>query len=178
MKSIKKAIIIVILIGLGIYGFNYLNLKMPSSKITNADERNSGISYDVHYDYHIMPSVLIYNLKKISVDKAAADVFRVFLQTSSALKEKKFDRVELAYKGKTKFMIRGDYFAEIGQEFGEQNPMFTIRTFPENLNNLNGESAYSEWSGGVLSVVGKQMEDFNDFTAKWYMDELIKQNTD
>lgn len=177
MKVIIKLLIIAVLISVSIYGFNYLSLKMPANEITNVDERNNGIIYDVHYNYHIVSSTLIYNLKNIPADKAPADVFRVFIQTSSALKDKNFDKVELAYKGKTKFVIKGDYFAKIGQEFGEQNPVFTIRTFPENLINLNGEPSYSKWSGGVLGVVGKQMEDFNDFTSKWYVDDMLMENT-
>lgn len=50
-----------------------------------------------------------------------ADVFRVLLQYAQRIQSKRFDTVQLAYKGKTKFLLDGDYF---------QNPVYTMRTFP------------------------------------------------
>ena len=32
--------------------------------------------------------------------------------------------------------------------------------------------AYPEWTGGLLGVAGKQIEDFNDFHMKWYLEDL------
>jgi len=59
-------------------------------------------------------------------------------------------------------------------EYESQNPVYTIRTFPENLYTIDGKNVYGEWTGGLLGVVTKQMEDFNDFHKKWYIDEMTK----
>lgn len=166
----KKIIIIIVI---GVYIFNYVTLTLPTDSKINEDNRNEGISIDVHYKYYVLFNTLEYNLKNVPTDKAAADVFRVFLQTASTLKDKKFKKVELSYKGTTKFILIGDYFKQLGSEFGEQNPIYTMRTFPENLYNINGEASYSKWEGGMLGVLNKQMEDFNDFNKKWYLDDLI-----
>jgi len=37
--------------------------------------------------------------------------------------------------------------------------------------NPGGSRAYSGWIGGVLGVLEKQMEDFNDFHKKWYSEQ-------
>ena len=170
-KIIWIVIALVIVIG-GIYLFNYLTLIQPVLKTINSDNRNSGIEIELHYKNYVIPSDVVFNLKKVSGDKAVADVFRVLLQTTSALKDKEFKTVELAYKGKSKFKLKGLYFKKLGEEFETQNPVYTMRTFPENLLDMNGQPAYSEWSGGLLGVLNKQMEDFTDFNKKWYMEDL------
>lgn len=174
-ENMKKIIWIVIafaiLIG-GFYLFNYLTLKQPVLTKIDSDSRNFGIEVDLHYKNYVIPNVLVFNLKNVSNDKAVADVFRVLLQATSELKEKDFETVELAFKGTTKFKLKGSYFKELGDEYETQNPVYTMRTFPENLMDLKGQPAYSEWTGGLLGVLNKQMEDFNDFNRKWYLEDL------
>ncbi len=172
MKKIIWIIIAFAFLTGGIYLFNYLTLIQPVQERIDSDNRNSGIEIDLHYRNYIIPNVLVFNLKNVSNDKAAADVFRVLLQTTSALNEKDFESIELAFKGTSKFKLKGSYFKELGKEYETQNPVYTMRTFPENLNDMKGQAAYSEWTGGLLGVLNKQMEDFNDFNKKWYLDEL------
>jgi len=176
MKKIVWIVIaLVVLIG-GVYLFNYLTLTQPVLKTIDSDSRNSGIGIDLHYKNYIIPNVLVFNLKNVSNDKAVADVFRVLLQTTSALKEKNFETIELAFKGTSKFKLKGSYFKELGKEYETQNPVYTMRTLPENLFDMKGQAAYSEWTGGLLGVLNKQMEDFNDFNKKWYLEELSMRN--
>lgn len=174
MKKIIRPVLIIIFILIAIYSYNYVSLQMPSNNITSEDSRNQGINFETHYEYYVNTSTLIFNLKNIPLDKAPADIFRTFLQTSSALKDKNFKEIKLAYKGKVKFILKGNYFSTLGNEFGTQNPMYTIRTIPQNLYSLDGTSVYSEWSGGMLGVLGKQMDDFNDFMKEWCLNELIE----
>jgi len=47
-----------------------------------------------------------------------------------------------------------------------------MRTFPENLLKPDGSRAYQTWTGGLLGVVGKQVEDFNDFHRQWWLGDL------
>jgi hypothetical protein len=175
MKKIFWIIGTVGIIALGIYMFNFFTIIKPTMNKINEDNRNIGISLDVHYKFYVIPNTLEINLKNVPSEKAMADVFRVFLQTSSALKDKNFDRVELKYKGTLKFFLNGDYYKQIGSEFEEQNPVYTMRTLPENLYNPNGEPSYSKWEGGMFGVLSKQMEDFNDFNRKWYMEEMTNE---
>ena len=60
----------------------------------------------------------------------------------------------------------------LGEEFGEQNPVYTIRTFPEHLSRPDGAQAFSTWTGGILGVLSKQMDDFNKFNKEWYIEDL------
>lgn len=174
-KIIWIVSVLTIILG-GIYFCNYVTLTKPVMEIIDSDNRNKGIEIDLHYKNYILPNILIFNLKNVADDKAIADVFRVFLQTTSGLKEREFENIELAFKGKSKFKIGGKYFRQLGEEYENQNPVYTMRTFPEHILNIQGQSIYSEWTGGLLGVLNKQMEDFNDFHKKWYLDDLSNSN--
>jgi hypothetical protein len=159
-------------IGSGLtYWANYANLQSEMDRVIQGDNRNSGVQVSVHYGNYVDSSILIYDLEGIS-SNSMADVFRVFLQFASAIKNKRFTTVELAFKEQTKFKLDGAYFQKLGEEYSYQNPIYTMRTFPENLLNSDGSRAYSQWEGGWLGVTEKQMEDFTDFHKKWYLNDL------
>ncbi len=143
------------------------------NRVINDDPRNNGIKVSVHYSWYVNPSVLVYNLKSVSSDKSPADVFRAFLQFAEEVSDKNFKEVILAFRGKPKFKMDGDYFQEIGKEYSWQNPIYTVRTFPEHLTKPDGSRAYDVWTGGLLGVLGKQMDDQNDFHRKWYIDDML-----
>lgn len=172
MKSIKWLLGIIGLIILFSFLWNLFVLQIPVNRRIKSDSRNSGISIKVHYKYYINPKTLVFNIKEISGSNSAADVFRTFLTTSAELKDKKFGKVELASKGKIKFYIIGEYFNSIGSEYGDQNVVFTIRTFPKNVYFPSGDLAYSTWTGGLLGVMSKQMDDFNDLCKNWFLNDL------
>lgn len=172
----KKHFLLPILIAVfTIAGCSTLQPKMK--EVIKEDLRNDGIEISVHFKNYVDSSTIIYNLKSISDDKSMADVFRVFLQfaekTYSSSTET--NTLELQFRGKTKFKITGDYFRMLGEEYSWQNPVYTMRTFPENLMNPDGSDAYPEWTGGWLGVMGKQVEDFNDFHKKWWLDDMLEE---
>lgn len=173
----KKIFIILVgcllIIIVGVWAINYYQLQSKMNKVLNQDSRNKGIVVSVHFNKYVIPSVVVYDLKSISKGNSVADVFRAFLQFANAVKDNNFDTIILSYKGKPKFKIKGDYFKKIGKEYSTQNPIYVIRTFPENVLTLKGENAYSKWTGGILGVFKKQMEDFNDFNHKWYSKDML-----
>jgi len=172
MKKISALILTLTVIFISIYGFNYFKLQNIMNDVISNDYRNSGIKVKTNFENFINTDILIYNLTKVGGDKSMADVFRVFLQFAEKTTSSMFDKVIFAYYGKKKFYINGVYYNKLGEEFDFQNPVYTTRTFPENLYNLDGTKPYPGWTGGWIGVVGKQVEDFNDFHKQWYLKEL------
>lgn len=170
-KKIILSLLTLILIVFAIWLWNYLTLQQKMNSVINNDYRNSGVEVSVHYGSYINNNNLIYNLTSISGSNSPVDIFRVFLQFAEKVKNDKFSNVELEYRGKLKFKLSGAYFRELGREYSSQNPIYTMRKFPSNLINPDGTQAYSEWTGGLLGVLNKEMEDFNDFHKKWYMND-------
>jgi hypothetical protein len=147
------------------------SLQANMNTVLKADPRNSGVAVSVQTRSN--QSVLVYDLRAVALTKSMADVFRVFLQFAQTEKSRQFKSVELAFRGHPRFLIDGKYFKELGEEFGTQNPVYTMRTFPENLSKPDGSRAYPTWNGGLIGVVGKQTEDFNDFHRQWWMEDVV-----
>jgi hypothetical protein len=154
----------------GIAAANYVSLGRPLARVLESDGRNTGISASAHFGRYIDTSVLVFDLEGVSPTSAPIDVFRTLLQYAAAVKDKRYSRVELAHRGTTRFVMAGEYFAQLGTEYRQQNPMYTMRTFAEHLYRPDGQRAYGEWSGGIFGVLQKQMEDFSDFHREWYME--------
>lgn len=153
---------------------NYIFVYRHIIDVLNSDARNKGVAVLAHYDHLINPDVLVFDLSDVSEDTAPLDVFRILLQFAAVQKEKDYEVVKIAFRGKTKFWLKGTFFKRLGYEHGSQNPMYTIRTFPENLYRPDGTAAFQTWTGGLLGVLAKQMEDFSDFHKQWYLYDLAK----
>ncbi|MBX3679482.1 MAG: hypothetical protein KF710_04815 [Rhodocyclaceae bacterium] len=163
-------------LGIVVFGINFVTLQKPMSGILDDDPRNNGISVFAHYGMLVDLNELVFDLRGVSGENSAADVSRVLLQYAEALKNKQFGTVILSYKGERKFLLTGKFFHTLGTEYETQNPVYTMRTFPENVYELDGTSAFGTWTGGWLGVVGKQMEDFNEFHKRWYLSAAVGSN--
>jgi len=170
-KFIYTITMFIVFLG-GIYGYNYLSLSKVASDKLKEDSRNLGVDINLHYKYYANTGTLVFNLIKVGEDKSMADVFRVLLQTAYALKEKYFTFIELAFKGESKFILKGEYFKALGREYKTQNPLFTMRTLPENVLDMDEKNVFSKWTGGFLGVYARQMQDFNEFNKMWYLSDI------
>jgi hypothetical protein len=135
---------------------------------TEQDPRNEGVDFASYYRYGILPSEIVLDLWSVGGAKSMADVSRVLLMIASQLKDREFQLVLLAWRGDARFAMKGSYFAELGREFGAQNPVYTLRTMPENMFLLDGRPAFETWTGGLLAVLGQQMEDLKSLHMRWY----------
>lgn len=170
MGSILKRLIAIILLGLaGILTWNYFTAWQPASKALAQDPRNKVTKIAVYHQYLINPSVLVFDLRSISGNASQVDVMRALFQSARALKGNTYDAVILAYEGAPKYKLKGSYFKQVGDEYDWQNPVYATRTFPENTLNLNGSPAFSTWTGGMLGVLGKQLDDLSSLHKEWYL---------
>jgi len=153
----------------GAWAFNYLGANRPLQHVLSTDPRNQPVKASAHFDIWVDTSTLVFDLTGFSGGASRMDVFRVFLQYAEAMKDRRFTKVILAARGKNKFTLDGDYFQTLGKEFSTQNPMYTIRTFPTHLVAMDGSKPFSEYEGGILGVLQKEMEQFTEFSDQWYV---------
>jgi hypothetical protein len=153
----------------GVQGASAEDLNAIADEVINGDPRNTGIDISVSES----GSELHFCVNNIQNTHSPMDVFRTFLQSAVALKDESYTAVNLCFRGEDKFVLAGGDFHVLGEEYGTQNPAYTIRTFPEKLTDMTGQAAYPEHKGGVLYLLRVQMEDFRDMHGKWYMNELL-----
>ncbi len=152
--------------------WNYLSVHRHLATVLDTDPRNKGISAFAHYDLFLQPNTLVFDLRSVSNTNSQADVFRVLLQFAATQKDKEYSTIELRYRGRTKFLLKGYYFRRLGLEYNTQNPVYTMRTLPENVYRPDGTTRFGTWTGGLIGVLGKQMEDFSEFHKQWYINDL------
>ena len=156
-----------------VFGLNYLALDMGVQNKLGEDSRNSGISVHVYYEWLVNPQSIVIDIWSIEESSTSmADVDRVLLQTAAHLQDREYSKVVLAYNGEHRFLLEGEYFGQLGREYGIQNSIYTIRTLAENVYKMDGRSAFPTWTGGLLGVLSKQMEDHQKFHEQWYLDDL------
>jgi len=145
---------------------NHMQLQSQMNEVLESDARNSRIEVSVYYEGYIGFSAIVFDITSCR-NKAPIDVMRCLLQFAAAKKDSRYSRVVLACRGEKKFLLEGSYFQRLGQEYGAQNPVYTLRTFPSHVYRMDGHQAYGTWTGGLLGVVGAQMKDLRNFVSEW-----------
>lgn len=173
MKKLVTAIGVMLTLVAAMLLFNYFSAHSPVQRAISEDSRNEKVRVWSYHRFGVMPGDLVFDLRSFDDSAAPLDVIRTLLHAASGLKERKFDRVVLAYQGTPKLFLRGDYFQTLGQEYGQQNPVYTLRTLPENVYRLDGTPAYGTWTGGILGVLGKQMEDLGKLSQDWFLKDAV-----
>jgi len=112
------------------YSANLFLLQEPVNDILRQNAAFRGMEVSAHYEYFIVPGVVVYDLKGLSFRQTPIDVHTAFLEFAKQLKEKRYKRVDLSYKGETRFSIDGATFAKLGSEYSKRNFEFALYDFP------------------------------------------------
>jgi len=141
--------------------------------VLNARSDEHGVTMVAYHRWLISPSTLVIDLWSIDGKVSMADVDRNLFEAAEALKGQTFGNVILAFRGKGRFIIDGAQFKTTGEERKWQNPIYAIRTLPQNLRKMDGSPAFETWEGGLLGVLGQQLKDHEEFHAQWYARESL-----
>ncbi|HVR40894.1 MAG TPA: hypothetical protein VMU84_17515, partial [Thermoanaerobaculia bacterium] len=112
------------------YSANLFLLQEPVNDILRENAAFRGMNISAHYQYWIVPGVVVYDLRELSVRQTPIDVQTAFLEFAKRLRAKKYDRIELSYRGTTKFSIDGASFRRLGDEFHKGNLDYVLYSFP------------------------------------------------
>lgn len=167
----KRYILILCVLSI-FYGGNTLatDLSDIADNVIDSDLRNQGIEIQLSSESDVLQFCVV----ELGDFSSQMDVFRVFMQTAAILKDQKFHDVVLCYAGKVQYVLSGDDFRVIGNEFGLQNVAYTVRTFPQKLRLKEGSKPFEVHRGGLLYVMNKQMMDFNKMNSQWYLSDILQ----
>lgn len=112
---------------------NQLFLQRPMDQILHDNDAYKGMSVSAHYEYWVVPGVIVYDLKTVGSKQTPLDVHTAFLEYAKKMQGTKFRRVELSYRGAKKFDIEGPVFHRIGQEYQKKNFGYVLFDFPRLL---------------------------------------------
>ncbi|MEL0638493.1 hypothetical protein V6259_17215 [Marinomonas sp. TI.3.20] len=167
----KKIIVILLcLFSYFAYAKDTVNLKEIKTQVIKGDARNAGVIINLT---NKGPD-LWFCVDDLGNTSSQNDVFRVLLQVAAKLKNQEYEQIILCHHRKTEFLLSGKNFSKIGHEFGKQNVLYTLRTFPEKLRLADGSKAFSRHQGGVLYVMNQQMKDFKIVNLDWYLSDILR----
>lgn len=121
----------------------------------------------------ISPSQIVFDVWKVAPTQSMVAMDRRLFKAAEALQGNSYEGVVLAHKGRARFIMDGPYFQEIGATRQTQNPIYTIRTMQEHLTNPDGSEAFGAWTGGLIGVLGEQMEDHTEFHRRWWINDEL-----
>lgn len=170
MMNWKTLSLAAFILSASLVGVNAIRVHIPGQE---AVKYTGEITIASYYRFGVVPDSIVFDLRHVGWDASGALILGRFFAFAEEFKDREFREVRLAYKGKTKFILDGNDFSEIGRENSWQNPVYTIRTFPEKLRTPDGRRAYSSVSGGMLGVLSAQMDNVNQTTRDWYVNDMV-----
>jgi hypothetical protein len=145
------------------YSANVFLLQEPMNQVLKQNSAFAGMDVSAHYEYYIDPGVVVYDLKKISVHQTPIDVHTAFLEFAKKLRDKKYSRIELSYRGTTKFQIDGASFHKLGVEYAKRNFDYVLYTFPRLFRSVSTPEPQTKSDHDALV----------DFHRRWYGEDQL-----
>ena len=115
------------------YSANLFLLQEPVNDIIRENSAFHGMKVSAHYQYWIVPGVIVYDLEGVSFRQTPIDVHTAFLEFARKLKAKRYSRVDISYKGTTKFTVDGASFMQIGEQYAKRNFDYVLYEVPRLL---------------------------------------------
>src|ERR1044071_4171758 len=112
------------------YSANLFLLQEPMNDILKKNAAFNGMKVSAHYQYWVVPGVVVYDLKSLDVRQTPIDVHTALLEFAKKLREKRYSRVDLDFRGVTKFSIDGASFAQLGNEYARHDFNFALYKLP------------------------------------------------
>src|SRR6185503_11569700 len=84
------------------YSANLFLLQEPVNDILKENAAFNGMKVSAHYQYYVIPGVVVYDLEGLTVRQTPLDVQTALLEFAKKVKEKRYSRIDLAYQGEKK----------------------------------------------------------------------------
>jgi hypothetical protein len=150
-----------------VFLLNFGLFQDPINKVIERDDRNRGISVRAHWRWYVDPTVLVYDLREMPAGATGVDALRPLLHFAYKQKDRHFVRVDLAWRGSTRYSVAGSDFAELGRQFAHRSPADTMVVMPGILRRPDGTKAFPARAGSFVEQNSQLLVDFATFVNTW-----------
>lgn len=147
------------------YLANFLFLQQPMNEIIQGNQAFAGMSVSAHYEYWIVPGVVVYDLKSLGSESTPLQVHTAFLEYAKVMKTREFEKVELRFQGSEKFSLDGSTFRKAGEEYAARNFAFVLFDLPRLFEPL----------GNRTQADTADADAFSQFHQAWYAGDAVAQ---
>jgi predicted nucleic acid-binding Zn ribbon protein len=146
------------------YSANTFLLQEPMNQVLKENSAFNGMHVRAHYEYWIVPGVVVYDLRDLSVRQTPIDVHTAFLEFAQKLRDRKYTRVQLSYRGNTKFEIDGASFRQLGNEYAKRNFDYVLYKFPQ---------LFRPTQPSQINKIDSARDALVQFHREWYGRDLL-----
>lgn len=186
----KKIFILAVIIIVPLCLIYYLNHRYVISRMNELQQETKAIIHaDAHFKYYVNPMRMVIDIKYYNSKVTNEEVFDFLMQFAQKMRDRKFAAVILCYKGEEKFIMDGDFFMKLGNEYKEKKKKQTASKLldkatldlsffdtklllPDYLKNPDGAPAFPEKKGNISGAAGKTNYDL--FHDRWYRNPTPK----
>lgn len=147
------------------YSANAILLQQPVNQVLRENSAFRGMEVSAHYQYYMVPGVVVYDLRTIGVRQTPIDVHTAFLEFAKRVRDNRYKRVELSYRGTTKFSIDGASFHKIGDEYAKRNFDYVLYTVPRLF--------HREGTSSPVQTSPSDRDALVQFHRQWYGDDQL-----
>jgi hypothetical protein len=148
------------------YSANVILLQQPVNDVLHENSAFRGMQVSAHYQYYVVPGVVVYDLRSLSVRQSPIDVHTAFLEFAKKVRDKRYKRVELSYRGTTKFQIDGASFQELGAQYAKRNFDYVLYKFPRLFHAVSPSSQ-------PQAATGSERDALLQFHRQWYGEDQL-----
>jgi hypothetical protein len=149
------------------YSANVFLLQEPVNDILHENAAFKGMEVSAHYEYYVIPGVVVYDIKGLSFRQTPIDVHTAFLEFAKRLKAKRYSRVDLSYRGTTKFSLDGASFMRLGEEYAKRNFEYVLYNVPKLVTPAQGTAP--------MPANQSDRDTLLEFHRRWYgRDQLTR----
>jgi hypothetical protein len=145
------------------YFANFMILQRPMNEILKGNDAFKGMSVTTHFEYWVIPGVMVYDLRSVTGDQTPLDVYAAFLEYAREKQGQRYRRVELRFRGEPRFVVDGASFRRLGQEYQKRNYQWVLFEFPRLAKTLP-----------LSEPAPKDGEALVHFHKHWYIDHAEK----
>lgn len=169
MTKMFRMAIVVLLVGAAVVGWAWYEQHRPDAMAKEAARsavHGVPLQADAYYENMFSKRGLVFDIQSAR-GVSRADIARALLQFADYAQNIPVERVVLAYRGEYRFQLSGEDFRRFGRGYGSEDIVVQMRTLPEAVMTMQGAPAFPSYTGGVLAVQTKQLENATAFADQW-----------
>ena len=112
------------------YSANLLLLQEPMDDVLKQNASFQGMRVSTHFKYYVIPNVVVYDLRSVDGKQTPMDVHTALLEFAKRIRDKRYSRIDLDWRGVNKFSIDGQSFSVLGEQYAKKNFDFVLYKLP------------------------------------------------